>query len=67
MHESNVPHPNASSAAGAAHEAAKDPVCGMNVDPKSAVRHEHGGKTYYFCSAHCKEKFRTEPQKYEAK
>ncbi len=42
----------------------KDPVCGMNVNPGSAVRHEHGGKTYYFCSAHCLSKFRAEPGKY---
>ncbi len=48
----------------AAGQAAKDPVCGMNVDPKSAVRHEHGRKTYYFCSAHCEQKFSAGPQKY---
>ena len=34
---------------------AKDPVCGMSVDPATA-RHkgEHAGKTYYFCSAGCR-------------
>ncbi len=42
----------------------KDPVCGMNVDPGSAVRHEHGGKTYYFCSDHCLSKFKADPGKY---
>jgi Cu+-exporting ATPase len=43
----------------------KDPVCGMNVDPHTAKhRAEHGGRTYYFCSARCRERFEAEPQKY---
>jgi Cu+-exporting ATPase len=44
---------------------ALDPVCGMIVDPESAVAHaEHAGKTYYFCSAECAGKLRAEPEKY---
>ena len=44
---------------------AKDPVCGMNVDEKTAAATAtHGGKTYYFCSAGCKEKFIKNPQQY---
>src|SRR5699024_1885651 len=36
----------------------KDPVCGMNVNPTTAGhRHKHDGRTYYFCSAGCREKF----------
>jgi Cu+-exporting ATPase len=43
----------------------KDPVCGMTVDPSRAkATHEHAGKTYYFCCAGCKEKFRAAPAKY---
>jgi Cu+-exporting ATPase len=43
----------------------KDPVCGMVVDPqKSAGRVEHAGKTYYFCSPRCKERFEKEPEKF---
>jgi Cu+-exporting ATPase len=43
----------------------KDPVCGMSVDPHTAKhRREHGGRTYYFCSARCAEKFEAEPQAY---
>ncbi|HEX8492112.1 MAG TPA: heavy metal translocating P-type ATPase [Pyrinomonadaceae bacterium] len=35
-----------------------DPVCGMTVDPERAARtSERDGKTYYFCSKGCKEKF----------
>ena len=38
--------------AGAAAQRAKDPVCGMTVDPATARhRAEHDGQTYYFCSA----------------
>ncbi len=42
-----------------------DPVCGMKVDPKSAVgSHGHNGTTYYFCSKHCLEQFKVDPAKY---
>ena len=45
--------------------AAKDPVCGMSVDPaRAAGEHEHQGRTYYFCSRHCLEKFRAHPASY---
>ncbi len=44
---------------------AKDPVCGMEVDEKTAkYKTEHMGKTYYFCCAMCKEKFEEDPHKY---
>jgi Cu+-exporting ATPase len=47
---------------------AKDPVCGMTVDPASAKggSFEHGGETYFFCNPRCREKFAAEPQKYLA-
>jgi YHS domain-containing protein len=35
-----------------------DPVCGMRVDPANAAdTRQHGGTTYYFCSAWCARKF----------
>ncbi len=44
---------------------AKDPVCGMTVDPaRAAGVYEYGGKKWYFCSRHCLEKFRADPGKY---
>jgi Cu+-exporting ATPase len=44
---------------------AKDPVCGMNVNPQAArFRHEHAGKTYYFCAQGCLDRFRAAPEKY---
>lgn len=45
----------------------KDPVCKMNVDPAQALKVERDGKTYYFCSEHCKEQFEKDPAKYVAK
>jgi Cu+-exporting ATPase len=42
---------------------AKDPVCGMAVDPaKAAARVEHRGKTYFFCSTGCAERFQNDPE-----
>ena len=44
---------------------AKDPVCGMTVDRASAAGSvDHAGRTYYFCSQSCVEKFRTAPERY---
>ncbi len=46
-------------------EGARDPVCGMTVDPhKTPHRHQYAGRTYYFCSGGCKTKFAADPQKY---
>jgi Cu+-exporting ATPase len=42
-----------------------DPVCGMTVDPATAkFRHEHAGRTYYFCAASCRERFAADPGRY---
>lgn len=43
----------------------KDPVCGMDVDPKTATgQSEYRGQTYYFCAPGCKIAFDKEPEKY---
>jgi uncharacterized membrane protein YraQ (UPF0718 family)/YHS domain-containing protein len=34
-----------------------DPTCGMSVDRHTALRLEHGGRTYFFCSEHCRAAF----------
>ncbi len=48
--------------------AVRDPVCGMLVDPHvTQHRHQHEGRTYYFCSGGCRAKFIAEPQKYLSK
>jgi xanthine dehydrogenase accessory factor len=37
---------------------ARDPICGMTVDPgKSKHKSEIGGEIYYFCCARCKQAF----------
>jgi len=45
----------------------KDPVCGMTVVPETAAGSvDHDGRTYYFCSRHCIEKFRDDPARFLA-
>ncbi|HVZ18287.1 MAG TPA: heavy metal translocating P-type ATPase [Terriglobales bacterium] len=61
MHEHNPKFPmlNATTAG------AKDPVCGMTVDPaKARGTAEYKGKTYYFCCSGCEAKFKADPETY---
>src|SRR5215469_3460402 len=45
----------------------QDPVCGMAVAPERAkAKVEYGGKTYYFCSEGCAQKFQQTPEKHLA-
>jgi uncharacterized protein len=41
-----------------------DPVCGMKVDRAKAVRLEHAGRTYFFCSNDCRSRFEADPDAY---
>jgi YHS domain-containing protein len=41
--------------------ATKDSVCGMAVDESSALHAERDGKTFYFCSDHCRQAFVSTP------
>jgi len=44
---------------------AKDPVCGMNIDPVSAAQTaEYQGATWYFCSEYCHDTFQADPEQY---
>jgi Cu+-exporting ATPase len=44
---------------------ARDPVCGMTVDPATAKhRFDYQGDTHYFCSAGCRTKFAADPKAY---
>ncbi|MGI9414563.1 MAG: heavy metal translocating P-type ATPase, partial [Hyphomicrobiales bacterium] len=46
-------------------EVARDPVCGMTVDPATAKHsHDHGGHSYVFCGEPCKDKFSAAPEDY---
>jgi P-type Cu+ transporter len=43
---------------------AKDPVCGMDVNPATArFKTSHSGKEYFFCCAGCQAKFQANPEK----
>lgn len=44
---------------------ARDPVCEMEVEEaKAAGTSTYQGRTYYFCSTHCKKTFDQAPEKY---
>jgi hypothetical protein len=43
---------------------ATDPSCGMKVDRSKALRLEHAGRTYFFCSEHCRSQFEADPDRY---
>ena len=46
-------------------ESARDPVCGMSVDPATSPhRAEHAGHAYFFCGARCRERFIAEPESF---
>jgi len=68
--EQRLDHHLSAHGAGCRHDAAsatraKDPACGMDVDPATARhRAEHDGRTHYFCSAGCRAKFAADPAKY---
>ena len=42
-----------------------DPVCGMTVAKETAAgSFDYRGKTYFFCSTHCLERFRKDPESF---
>jgi Cu+-exporting ATPase len=44
---------------------ARDPVCGMSVNPETSKhRLEHDGTTYHFCCNGCRTKFEADPARY---
>jgi uncharacterized protein len=45
---------------------ARDPVCGMTVDPQKAESTEHGGRRYVFCGPGCRATFEADPERYTA-
>lgn len=47
-----------------AHDAARDPVCGMAVDPATAPSLEHDGVPYFFCCDGCRKAFSAQPDRY---
>jgi len=49
--------PTGGSAGRAPNHTVKDPVCGMYMDPRLALKIGDGEKAVFFCSDACKEKF----------
>ncbi|MBI2920657.1 MAG: YHS domain-containing protein [Planctomycetes bacterium] len=55
----------AASSAVSAHNAARDPVCGMMIDPETAAaKAEYLGETYFFCQAEEQREFLANPAKF---
>ena len=44
--------------------ATTDPVCGMSVDPTSALSQTSGGQEFFFCSSGCRDAFTEDPDRY---
>lgn len=56
----NVPHPTT-----AQWITPIDPVCGRPIEPVPVAHNAwHADRDYYFCSARCLEKFRTDPARF---
>lgn len=43
---------------------AVDPVCRMKINETGAQKTEYRGRTYFFCSPGCREKFEKQPERY---
>jgi Cu+-exporting ATPase len=68
-HGSHVGHDHAPNGdAGESRARARDPVCGMLVDPRTTpYRQQYARRLYFFCSTGCQSKFLDNPTKYLAR
>jgi len=58
-------HRRAAAPAAPAVEQATDPVCGMRVAVTGAsLSADHDGRTFWFCSEHCRHSFQADPARY---
>lgn len=49
------------------HQSVIDPVCGMTVNPTDAAgSYSYNGTAYHFCSKHCLQKFKAQPEAFLA-
>ena len=61
-HRQQAEHHHGDHAGASATTVVRDPVCGMDVDPAGGgLTLEHAGHIYHFCSAHCRDRFRLDP------
>ena len=49
--------PTAQAPQGVRSTTVKDPVCGMYLDPRLAIRLEQNNGVFFFCSDSCRQKF----------
>jgi Cu+-exporting ATPase len=64
VHHDACPHGHHDAPAAVA-GGAKDPVCGMTVDPRETPHAAtHSGIDYFFCSSGCRTKFEADPARY---
>ncbi len=47
-------------------EMATDPVCGMAVEQEATPHHVNEGRTWFFCSAACRDEFAADPGRFSA-
>ena len=68
-HGSHAGHDHAPNGdAGESRARARDPVCGMLVDPRTTpYRQQYARRLYFFCSTGCQSKFLDNPTKYLAR
>jgi YHS domain-containing protein len=65
VHGGHAGHEHGGHGGGVAEEgSAKDPVCGMPVEPSQGYTKNHEGRLLRFCSRKCLDKFEAEPQRY---
>jgi len=65
VHENQAPAHHHGENDASPEQAVIDPVCGMTVDPhRTKHRAQYGGRTYYFCSEGCRNKFSATPERY---
>ncbi len=57
------PRPSTPKDDAAANHMVKDPVCGMYMDSRLAVRLDSRRESFYFCSEECKNKYLGNPGK----
>src|SRR5579864_5191187 len=64
-HAAHEPHDGQNSAESTQGAVVRDPVCGMEVDTRTASHKlQLGDTTYHFCSSRCLEKFAADPDHY---